>query len=200
MKQPNALFKLAAVASSLVLVAGLVTYRAGAFDWLAESGTKPVDTGSSPISESNSAASPSTTTIKIDENTPKINIMSGSKASIRLIETPLSTTRAVKPPTVTQPARTNRGVELTAPGFSEAKPSIPTQPKPPQSNQPPPTIMGSPKYAPVFVSPTLQWAVPGSVLNGPPIPKYGEKYQAGPASSEQPKASPSPSSPAKPDK
>ncbi len=28
-------------------------------------------------------------------------------------------------------------------------------------------------YAPVFVSPTLQWAVPNSCLNGPPVGPYG---------------------------
>lgn len=32
-------------------------------------------------------------------------------------------------------------------------------------------------YAPVFVSPTLQWAVPNSCLNGPPAaPSYGQPY------------------------
>ena len=29
-------------------------------------------------------------------------------------------------------------------------------------------------YAPVFVSPTLQWAVPNSCLNGPPVGPYGQ--------------------------
>jgi len=28
-------------------------------------------------------------------------------------------------------------------------------------------------YAPVFVSPSLQWAVPNSCLNGPPVGPYG---------------------------
>lgn len=28
-------------------------------------------------------------------------------------------------------------------------------------------------YAPVFVSPTMQWAVPNSSLSGPPVSTYG---------------------------
>src|SRR3954467_8973165 len=32
-------------------------------------------------------------------------------------------------------------------------------------------------YAPVFVSPTLQWAVPNSCLNGPPTGPYGSYGQ-----------------------
>jgi hypothetical protein len=35
-------------------------------------------------------------------------------------------------------------------------------------------------YAPVFVSPTLQWAVPNSCLNGPPVPPYGACAPAAP--------------------
>jgi hypothetical protein len=31
-------------------------------------------------------------------------------------------------------------------------------------------------YAPVFVSPTMQWAVPNSCLNGPPAPPAGCGY------------------------
>src|SRR5262245_40047382 len=33
---------------------------------------------------------------------------------------------------------------------------------------------GRVNYAPVFVSPTLQWAVPNSCLNGPPAGPYGQ--------------------------
>jgi hypothetical protein len=42
---------------------------------------------------------------------------------------------------------------------------------------------GSPcriNYAPVFVSPTMQWAVPNSCLNGPPVgPSYPGAYPYG---------------------
>ena len=31
-------------------------------------------------------------------------------------------------------------------------------------------------YAPVFVSPTLQWAVPNTCLNGPPVGPYGPMH------------------------
>jgi hypothetical protein len=34
-------------------------------------------------------------------------------------------------------------------------------------------------YAPVFVSPTLQWAVPSSCMGGPPAPGYGGPYGYG---------------------
>jgi hypothetical protein len=43
MKKRMVLLKLAAVASSLLLVAGLVSYRAGAFNWLLESRTPAAD-------------------------------------------------------------------------------------------------------------------------------------------------------------
>ncbi len=39
----------------------------------------------------------------------------------------------------------------------------------PDTTKPTPTIMGGPKSAPVFVSPSLQWAVPNSPRFGPPI-------------------------------
>ncbi len=43
MKQPNFLLKLAALASSVLLVSGFVCYRAGAFHWLWGASPQPAD-------------------------------------------------------------------------------------------------------------------------------------------------------------
>ncbi len=51
MKKPNALLKLAAVVSSVLLVGGLVSYRAGAFNWPMETNSPPADSESSPTPE-----------------------------------------------------------------------------------------------------------------------------------------------------
>jgi hypothetical protein len=42
-KQPPLLLKLAAVASAIVLIGGFVSYRAGAFNWLAPPPVAPVE-------------------------------------------------------------------------------------------------------------------------------------------------------------
>jgi hypothetical protein len=46
MKQPNVLLKLAAVVSSLLLVGGFVSYRAGAFNWLLGTSARPEEAAS----------------------------------------------------------------------------------------------------------------------------------------------------------
>lgn len=43
MKKPNVILKLAVIASSVVLIAGFVAYRAGAFNWSKPASTQPVD-------------------------------------------------------------------------------------------------------------------------------------------------------------
>jgi hypothetical protein len=52
-KQPHALLKLAAVVSSVLLVGGFVSYRAGAFTGLMETGEQPAEPASSPDPEKN---------------------------------------------------------------------------------------------------------------------------------------------------
>src|SRR5262249_56218896 len=43
MKQPNRLLKVATIASSVLLLSGFVSYRAGAFHWLMRSSAPPAD-------------------------------------------------------------------------------------------------------------------------------------------------------------
>ena len=43
MKKPNIVVKLAVIASSVVLIAGFVSYRAGAFNWSKPASPQPAD-------------------------------------------------------------------------------------------------------------------------------------------------------------
>lgn len=43
MKRPHYLFRVAALVSSVVLLGGFVSYRAGAFDWFVRSSAEPND-------------------------------------------------------------------------------------------------------------------------------------------------------------
>ncbi len=51
MKPRSALVKLAAVASSLLLVGGFISYRAGAFDALLKPSPQPAEPESTPVSD-----------------------------------------------------------------------------------------------------------------------------------------------------
>lgn len=255
MKQPHYLFRAAALVSSVLLVGGFVSYRAGAFDWFMATNAEVADSGSSPTRGDN----PSGTTAK-----PTPRLLPDSKVGVQFEEFSESVKRGPQPPATSQPtpsagrhesfvtageqayedflkgilesppaAPTKQTAPILMGGTKSAMPSIyvgPPAPRwwtpvatpstPPQTPQaapakpaptiiggsksmspmirierigppantftptanppapsqtpqpapakPAPTIMGGTKYAPVFVSPTLQWAVPNSALNGPP--------------------------------
>jgi len=88
-KQPNTLLKLAVVASSVLLVAGFVSYRAGAFNWLMRPSLRSADSESGFDSsksgkvfrQSSPAQQPSPGTTP-----PESTIMSGSKSPINMIQ------------------------------------------------------------------------------------------------------------------
>jgi hypothetical protein len=72
MKKPNIILRLAAIASSVVLIAGFVAYRAGAFNR-----SKPADAQSvEPVPASS------------DNSTPSLTIMSGTKYSFPASDMP----------------------------------------------------------------------------------------------------------------
>ena len=87
MKQPNLLLKLAVVASSLLLVGGLVSYRAGVFGRFGGAVSRPAD-----------AASPTT---------PEEGAFFGGSKSAEIFHQP--TTPAQPPPGTTKPAPTIMG-------------------------------------------------------------------------------------------
>jgi hypothetical protein len=95
MKQPNLFVKLAVIASSVLLVSGLVAYRAGAFSWLMAD--KPTTMGGSKskalIEPAPPETQPAETTPTVDLSLP---IMSGSKSGILIV--PPSPTPDTKPP------------------------------------------------------------------------------------------------------
>jgi hypothetical protein len=57
MKQPHFLFRMVALVSSVLLVSGFVSYRAGAFDWLKGTGSETADSGEGPNLGENPARS-----------------------------------------------------------------------------------------------------------------------------------------------
>ncbi len=137
MKQPNVLLKLAVVASSVLLVGGFVSYRAGAFNRFSETSAPP--TGSEP-------------SLTFDQS-----LLSGSKSEIIFREPAASQ----QPPAVTgQPTPTIMGgPKYKAPLIDPFAPDTPAplqQPPPPTAPPAPaaPAIMsGSKSLAPLVIPP-----------------------------------------------
>jgi hypothetical protein len=131
MKPPRAILKLTAVASSALLVAGFVSYRAGAFDWLNRPESQPAaDPGETmfPSSKLTQIARP---TDVPPENTPVDPAMlSGSKSAMVLIP---------PPPTAAAPAPKSPPTFIG--GSKSIAPVIPPKAPPvnPQASSPAPT-------------------------------------------------------------
>jgi hypothetical protein len=125
MKQPNLFVKAAVITSSVLLVGGLVAYRAGAIDWL--NGDKPTTMGGSKSKVLIDPASPITPGAETP-TTVDPWLMSGSKSAAVFVPSP-STTPAVQPADAKAPAPT------IMPGSKAFAPLISV---PPVTSQPPP--------------------------------------------------------------
>jgi hypothetical protein len=155
-KPLNTFCKAAAVMSSFLLAAGFVGYRAGAFVWLTEPSTHSSEQRHGQIPEKTPANeppwkykwTPNATEGRVSEPAQKRTIIYGTKAPVGLLD----------------PIPGNSDILADEVVVVDAL----SQSPPPQPTQQPRPIMNSTKYAPVFVSPTLQWAVPNTVLDGPP--------------------------------
>ena len=116
MKLPRAVLKVAAVGSSILLVAGFVSYRAGAFDWLGGSVPQPVEADPAPVVDvaPELVADPPTA---INPLTPPV-VLSSSKSAI-----------IVTPPSPTPPGGSQSGPAQTHPpiigGSKSLAPLIP---------------------------------------------------------------------------
>jgi hypothetical protein len=116
-KNANVLLKLAAVASSVVLVGGFVSYRAGALNWLMASEVPPAQVDeNSPADQPPSAESPLATPA----------IMSGSKSGIYIVP---AAPAAKDGPTAPSPA----APPTIMPGSKSVAPLIPPKSPPPAS-------------------------------------------------------------------
>jgi hypothetical protein len=126
-KRPNAILKLAAVASSAVLVAGFVSYRAGAFDWAGATGSPTAESGPDPASDENAAVGNPSEPAGQPAVSPVTSpvMLSGSKSGIFIV-----------PPSSTPPGGSTVGAspaimggsKTIAPLIPPASPS-PTPPK-----------------------------------------------------------------------
>lgn len=127
MKLPRAVLKVAAVGSSILLVAGFVSYRAGAFDWLAGPAPQPVEPEPAPIADATNQPADDPPPAVSPLTTPAI--LSSSKSAI-----------IVSPPVggqATGPAQSHPpiigGTKSGGPIFPSASP-----PAPPASQAPNP--------------------------------------------------------------
>jgi hypothetical protein len=114
MKERTPLFKLAAVASSILLASGFIGYRAGAIHWLAAPTEKAVeDAVQAPhtimysskdamIVESGDLNSPATPASANPQSA--VTIMPGSKSVIPLISPPTLNPAGSPPPPTSQPS------------------------------------------------------------------------------------------------
>lgn len=116
MKQPHPLLKIAAVASSVLLVGGFVSYRAGAINWLVETNPAPA----------NSDSQSDDILVSVPEGSSgSLRFMVGSKSDAGLIRLPpQSQTPAAQP----QPpsAETTPSKPTLLPGSKSAAIVVPT--------------------------------------------------------------------------
>jgi len=92
-KQPNSLLKLAAVASSVLLVGGCVAYRAGAFNWLTGTSSQSGEV----LPEPGTSEQPTP-----DTKQPMPTIMGGTKSAEPSIFIPLPNSPKESLPTLVQ--------------------------------------------------------------------------------------------------
>lgn len=123
MKRPNAVLKLAAVASSAVLVAGFVSYRAGAFDWVRSTNPPAVEPGQAADANGTDGTAPQSP----DPGLTNV-MLSGSKSGIYIV-----------PPGSTPPGGSTAGASppIMA-GSKSITPLIPPAPSPPAQAANPP--------------------------------------------------------------
>ena len=135
MKPPRSLLQLAAVASSALLVAGFVSYRAGAFDWLGASEAPPAgDPGETVLPGTKRAeiARPSDAPAQATVADPAV--LSGSKSALVLIP-PAPGIQAPDPPPPA-PAPAPKGPPAFIGGSKSIAPLIPPKAAPAQSAAP----------------------------------------------------------------
>lgn len=116
MKQLHPLLKLATVASSIILVSGFVSYRAGAFNWLVEASAAPAD------------PEPNVNDILVsvpEESSGSLLFMVGSKSDAGLIRLPPQQKSPATQPQPPSPASTPSKPTLL-PGSKSAKIVLPT--------------------------------------------------------------------------
>src|SRR5262249_50219429 len=131
-KQSNALLKLAVVASSVLLLSGFVSYRAGAFNWLLQTSTPQAHSGSSPSVE------PTPSQPRAPASAEPAPIMMSSSKSALVV--PPSTTGVRPPATSKQPASDATAPRpAILPGSKSAPIFVPPQgaqpPNPPSSRR-----------------------------------------------------------------
>jgi hypothetical protein len=117
-KRPNPILKLAAVVSSVLLVAGFVSYRAGAFDWVGKADSPAVE--SEPNPADGASQSPA-------EGAPSEAFISGSKSAIFVV-----------PPSSAPPGGSTAGSPPIMSSSKSIAPVIPpASPPPSQAANPP---------------------------------------------------------------
>jgi hypothetical protein len=193
MKQPNALLKLAAVVSSLVLFGGFVSYRAGAFNSLLGPGENAADSGSSatgdePYKLELTTSDPLTFEGRLGRTSDAL--MSSSKSIILFNEQPRPNTpsappattpqqpppdAAQRPPTIMSSSK-SAAVFVPAQSITATPPPAPSQQAPPATKQAAPTIISGTKSATIF-PPTL-------------VPPPPDKPPTPPATNNAPRESP----------
>jgi hypothetical protein len=141
--KPIALLKQATIASSVLLVAGFVCYRAGAFSWLSDPRARSVDSGTDSTREKNVAADPNSDSGTVPQAyvqpTEGDRTLIGSSKSLVISPGPFPVTSGSKDPKVEPP--------LPAP--AEAQRPAPPEPPPPKATERDRTLLPGPKSAPV---------------------------------------------------
>jgi hypothetical protein len=165
MRQPNLFVKIAAVTSSVLLVAACVGYRAGAFNWL--STDKPTAMGGS---KSKPLVDPVPPDTKPAETAPAtdLSLMSGSKSAILIVPPSSGSSGRQSPPTqqssptIMYSSKSIAPV-INLPGTQSSQP-IATPPAPaPETKPRSPTIMGGSKSS---FRPVIQIELEQPLLQG----------------------------------
>lgn len=139
MKPPRSILQVAAVVSSALLVAGFVSYRAGAFDWHSRSPEDPAPADPGPT------VFPSTKRAEIARPTDAPTgtapadpaVLSGSKSAMVLIPPSSGSQAADAPPPAPAPAPAPKGPPAFIGGSKSIAPLIP--PKAPPAPSPTPS-------------------------------------------------------------
>jgi hypothetical protein len=141
-KRAPFLLRIAAIVSSVLLAAGFVAYRAGAFGWFNNSSAEPADAGSKPAGAKGQppAADPLFYGSKSGIISDPALVTDGPLANKQTPAPIMSGTKSFAP-----------AIIIGGPPTNEGKPPAQAQAPPTPAKQPTPTIMFGPKSAPVFV-------------------------------------------------
>jgi hypothetical protein len=120
LKKPKLFVKLATVASSVLLVGGFVSYRAGAINWVTEPGTEPADSRCNPAGDENLSDD--------SKSGPKIPKRTASKKP--------SNDQKQKSPTIMVGSKSFSLTEAPFPPSASNQPPVPSSPLPSEKNQP----------------------------------------------------------------